>query len=59
MGLIWLLGSRQHFVISGGVAVGSARRLDRVSVGDPFSKATVPTKEVTRAGAFAGVSFKF
>ena len=55
----WLLGEKQHFVISAGAAVGSVQRLDKVALDDPFSESTVPTKKVTRAGAFAGVSFKF
>jgi hypothetical protein len=54
-----LFGSKQHFVITGGVSIGSALRLDNVALGDPFSESTVPTTDVTRAGAFAGVSFKF
>jgi len=59
VGLSYLLGEKQHFVVSAGAAVGSVQRLDKVAEGDPFAESTVPTKDVTRVGTFAGVSFKF
>lgn len=59
VGASYLLGSKQRFVVTGGAAVGSVRRLDSVELDDPFTESTVPTKDVTAIGAFLGVSFKF
>jgi hypothetical protein len=55
----WIFGSRQNFVVSLGVAVGSVKRLDGVEEGDILQADTVPTKDVVRAHAFAGISVKF
>lgn len=59
IGPSWIWGSRQNFVLSVGAAVGSVKRLDGVKVGDSIDADTVPTRDVIRAGAFVGASFKF
>lgn len=59
VGASYLWGSKQRFVVTGGAAVGSVRRLDSVEVDDEFTESVVPTKDVTAIGAFLGVSFKF
>ena len=59
VGLSHLWGSKQRFVVTGGAAVGSVRRLDSLDEDDEFTESTVPTKDVTAIGAFLSISFKF
>lgn len=59
LGLSWLSGKTQRFVLTAGTAIGSVKRLDGVEEGDALSSTTVPTRDVSRVSWLAGVSFRF
>ena len=58
-GLSWLTGSKQRFVVTGGVAVGGVERLDGVEEGEAWKETSVPTRKSTQASWLFGLSFKF